>query len=167
MDRIAARAGVALQSVYLRWPNKAPLVAEAIMSMYGAGVVHEVPISDDIAADMRAWLRQNTAEVLGPYTGLLRSFVAAAAENAGDSDELFQQLGEPYIASILRRLRHGVATAQVRPDADLESVADAVIGASLYRVMAGDSSPDDTMKRFDGLVEALTRGIELSDPPTA
>ncbi len=141
MDRIAARAGVALQSVYLRWPNKAPLVAEAIMSMYGAGVVHEVPISDDIAADMRAWLRQNTAEVLGPYTGLLRSFVAAAAENAGDSDELFQQLGEPYIASILRRLRHGVATAQVRPDADLESVADAVIGASLYRVMAGTAHP--------------------------
>ena len=169
MDRIAARAGVALQSVYLRWPNKAPLVAEAIMSMYSAGVVHEVPISDDIAADMRAWLRQNTARGPGAVSGTLAFFCRSrCGKHAGDSDELFQQLGEPYIASILRRLRHGVATAQVRPDADLESVADAVIGASLYRVMAGDSSPDDT----DEKVQQPRRGADQRDrtqeyPPTA
>ena len=161
MDRIAAHAGVALQSLYRRWPHKAPLVAEAIMSMYGDGVALEVPVTDDIADDLSTWMRQNTVEVLSPHTRLLRSLAAAAAENPRDNDDLFRQLGEPHVQSILRRLRHGVDAAQIRPDANLESVADAMMGASLFRVMAGDTSMEETMRRFEGLIDALIVGIRL------
>ena len=41
MEQVAARAGVGKASVYLRWPNKVTLLAEAIQ--HHTGVVPDVP----------------------------------------------------------------------------------------------------------------------------
>ena len=55
MDQIAARARVGKASVYLRWPNKVALVAEAIQQR--AAVVPDVPNTGSLREDMRAFLR--------------------------------------------------------------------------------------------------------------
>jgi AcrR family transcriptional regulator len=54
MDQVAARAGVSKSSLYLRWPNKVALVADALQ--HRARAVPEVPDTGRLPADMRAFL---------------------------------------------------------------------------------------------------------------
>lgn len=54
MAEVAARAGVGKASLYLRWPSKVELVADAIRRR--SGVVPPVPDTGCLAEDMRAFL---------------------------------------------------------------------------------------------------------------
>ena len=65
MEQVRARAGVGKASVYLRWPNKVALVAEALQ--HHSGVVPDVPDTGTLPGDMRTFLR-----------ALLRAFGAAS-----------------------------------------------------------------------------------------
>jgi AcrR family transcriptional regulator len=75
MDQVAARAGVGKASVYLRWPNKVALVAEAIQ--HRSAVVPEVPHTGSLPDDMLAFLR-----------GLLRGKSAGARALAAVTGEI-------------------------------------------------------------------------------
>src|SRR5436190_19214651 len=55
MEQVAARAGVGKASLYLRWPNKVALVAEAIQ--HRSAVEPEVPETGSLRDDMLAFLR--------------------------------------------------------------------------------------------------------------
>lgn len=54
MDHVAARAKVSKSSLYLRWPGKVALVADALQ--HRARAVPEVPDTGTLAGDMRAFL---------------------------------------------------------------------------------------------------------------
>jgi AcrR family transcriptional regulator len=54
MERVAARAKVSKSSVYLRWPNKEALVADALQ--HHARAVPEIPETGSLPGDMRAFL---------------------------------------------------------------------------------------------------------------
>lgn len=90
MDQIAARARVGKASVYLRWPNKVALVAEAIQ--HRAAVVPDVPDTGSLGEDMRTFLR-----------ALLRGKSAAQPAVAAVSGEI---ASNPELA---KAWRHGVA----------------------------------------------------------
>jgi len=75
MDQVAARARVSKSSLYLRWPNKVALVADALQ--HRARAVPEVPDTGSLPADMR--------EFLG---GLLRSRREASRALAAVSGEI-------------------------------------------------------------------------------
>src|SRR5215469_2460661 len=80
MEQVAARAGVGKASVYLRWPNKVTLLAEAIQ--HRAGVVPDVPDTGSLPGDMRTFLR-----------ALLRTFDAASRAMAAVSGEVDRHPG--------------------------------------------------------------------------
>lgn len=54
MDQVAARGQVSKSSLYLRWPNKVALVADALQ--HRARAVPEVPDTGSLPGDMRAFL---------------------------------------------------------------------------------------------------------------
>jgi AcrR family transcriptional regulator len=54
MDQVAARAKVSKSSLYLRWPNKVALVADALQ--HHARPVPEIPDTGSLASDMRGFL---------------------------------------------------------------------------------------------------------------
>lgn len=54
MEQVAARARVSKSSVYLRWPNKLALVADALQ--HRARAVPEIPDTGSLPGDMRAFL---------------------------------------------------------------------------------------------------------------
>jgi AcrR family transcriptional regulator len=55
MDQVAARARVGKASVYLRWPNKVALVADAIQ--HRAAVTPEIPDTGALRSDMLVFLK--------------------------------------------------------------------------------------------------------------
>lgn len=155
MESVAAHAGVGKKTLYRRWPSKAPLVGEAVLAAYGGSGSFPVTDTGDIRADLRSWLDEH-AEFLGDTANaaLIRALVAAAAANSGDGVALYQQLSAPQHDGVMARLRLAVEQGQVRADADLDAVADALIGTLLLRAMThGGGSPS-----FDGLVDALLTG---------
>jgi AcrR family transcriptional regulator len=90
MDQVAAWARVGKASLYLRWPNKVALVAEAIQ--HHSAVVPDVPDTGSLREDMRAFLQ-----------ALLRRKSAAQQAVAAVSGEI---ASNPELA---RAWRQGVA----------------------------------------------------------
>jgi AcrR family transcriptional regulator len=160
MDRVASVAGVGKQSLYLRWSSKATLVAEAVMDAYGQHGPLELPDTGDIEADLRTWLH-GQATYLGSArnVALSRALAVAAADNPVDGDALYSQLAGPHHESLLRRLHAAAQIGDIRADADREAVADAIIGATLYRILTHVRSVEETIKLFDGLIDTLIRGL--------
>jgi AcrR family transcriptional regulator len=159
MDKVAALAGVAVQTVYRRWPSKAPLVVEAVMQAYASGDF-TLPDTGDAIADLTTWMREyaeigSTAESVA----LIRSLAAAAAEDLTDRDTLYEQLTGRVHDAVCHRLRVGVSAGQIRDDADVEAATDALIGAMLYRTLSVTASAQETEERYRGVIDALLQGI--------
>jgi AcrR family transcriptional regulator len=156
MESVATRARVGKKTLYRRWSSKAPLVAEAVLEAYGGSGSFPVAETGDIHADLRSWLNEH-AEFLAesPNAALVRALIAAAAASSADGAALYQQLSAPQHAGLMTRLRSAVEAGQVRADAELDAVADALIGTLLFRVL---TLPRDA-PRFDGLLDAMLKGV--------
>ncbi|RAV00029.1 TetR family transcriptional regulator [Mycobacterium colombiense] len=159
MDKVAANAGVGTQTVYRRWPSKAPLVAEAVMQAY-AQADFTLPDTGDTVEDLRTWMHESAALSAAPENiALVRALAAAAAENLQDRDTLYQQLTGRFHDAVMQRLQTGIACSQIRADADIEAAADALIGATLYRMLSVTTTVGETIGRYDGLIDTLMSGL--------
>jgi AcrR family transcriptional regulator len=98
MEQVAARAGVGKASLYLRWPNKVALVAEAIQQR--SAVVPDIPATGSLREDMLAFLR-----------ALLRRKVAGARALAAVLGEINSN---PELRQAWRRSVEGTLVACVR-----------------------------------------------------
>ncbi|MFC7674291.1 TetR/AcrR family transcriptional regulator [Mycolicibacterium sp. GCM10028919] len=160
MDRIAARAGVGKQSLYRRWASKAPLVAEAVMDAYGQGPSFDLPDTRDLATDLQTWLRRQAAYLASEHNvALSRALVVATADDPSDGKALYDQLSRPHHDALLVRLRNAAAAGEVRHDADLNAAAEALIGATLYRIVSQLRTYEETVEHLQGLVDVLLRGL--------
>ncbi|TAM65527.1 TetR/AcrR family transcriptional regulator [Mycobacterium sp.] len=163
MESVAARAGVGKKTLYRRWPSKAPLVAEAVLEAYGGSGSFPVAATGDLRADLQAWLREH-ADFLAepPNAALVRALIAAAAARPADGDDLYRQLSAPQLAGLMTRLRLAVQDGEVRADADLDAIAEALIGTMLFRALthrgAGDFVAEGS-RHFDGLLDAILHGV--------
>jgi AcrR family transcriptional regulator len=155
MESIAASAGVGKKTLYRRWSSKAPLVAEAVLQAYGGSGSFPVAQTGDVRADLRSWLDEHADFLAEPRNAaLVRALVAAAAASSADGAALYQQLSAPQHAGLVTRLQRAVAEGQLRPDADLGAVAEAMIGTLLFHALARPSPK----ARFDGLLDVMLDG---------
>jgi AcrR family transcriptional regulator len=135
IEGIAARAGVAKQTIYKWWPSKADVLLDA-----GAAKADlHVPVSDhgSYAADLRAFLTASYA-VAGkqPLADLLRALMAQA--------QIDPEFGQRFRTAFLERRRDALAviTDRARERGDLppsppaDVTADIIFGTIWYRVLA-------------------------------
>lgn len=164
MDRVATAAGVGKHSLYRRWASKAPLVAEAVMNAYGQQSRLLLPDTGDVEADLREWLL-GQARYFGVErnAALSRALAVASADDAGDREALDLQLAGPHRDALLRRLHAAAAGGEIRADTDVEAVTEALIGAMLYRIFNRAKTVDETIKVFNGILDALMRGVRCAE----
>lgn len=161
IDKVAANAGVGMQTVYRRWPSKGPLVAEAVMQAYTLADF-TLPDTGDLVDDLRTWMHEYAAlSAARENVALVRALAAAAAEDLRDRDTLYQQLTDRFHGALKHRLQIGISLGHVRADADIEAAADALIGATLYRMLSVTTSVDETIGRYDGLIDTLMSGLSI------
>ena len=152
METVAARAGVAKSTLYRRWPSKVELAVHAVAVSFDT-----VDTADkgSLAADMRSGIEQAARLLRDPSTG--GAYAALLAESARDPDGV----GTAVRASLSTKLRALVATSveraiargEIRPEmADVDLLADVVVGAVLHRSLA-TGEPDAVF--IDGLIELL------------
>jgi AcrR family transcriptional regulator len=136
IESVAARAGVGKTTVYRRWPSKEPLVVDAIKHVKAPA--DPVPPGDDEStrdALVRS-LRTFTKTVGHSGTGrMMAGLVAEMSRNPDLARAVRAGILEQRRGLLRSILRRGIERGEIRPDADIEVVADMLGGAIVTRVL--------------------------------
>jgi AcrR family transcriptional regulator len=157
VQAVAARADVAVGTVYRHFPSKAALFAEVFTraSQRELDVVVEVtaaaegPCAERVAAGVEAFCRRALA---GPV--LAYAQIAEPVDPAVESERL--RLRRGYRDAFARVLREGVEAGELRPH-DSETVAAAVVGALGEALVGPLSGSNGGRRRNDALIATLVQ----------
>lgn len=107
-ERIAAVAGVGKQTLYRWWPTKAALVSEMVTAG-GILPVGPVAVSDDVHADVTAWMLAVARVYDDPdAAAVLQAIIAAVAEDADLSANYDERITTAARTRLAERLRLAV-----------------------------------------------------------
>jgi AcrR family transcriptional regulator len=166
VEGIAARANVGKQTVYRWWPSKAAVVTEALLTGVLVSPGETLRDTDDVADDLRAWMTGAVNALQDPWlAALVRALASASAERDIDAANLYERSTGPFRQQLLGRLCRAIAEEQIRPEVNLEGVADAIMGALLYRVLARSAPASSSYGAT--LIDALLEGITCKGPVTS
>jgi len=157
IEGLAADAGVAKQTIYRWWPSKAAILGEALLEGSLPGGDIEVPFTDDLAADLRAWFTAVSSSLSHPEgSAVARALIAVTATDAELGTRLNERLAAPIRDWVLRRLRTAVDAGDVRADVEAEVIADQFVAIASYAAMLGKPL---AAQRIEQTVRVMMRGI--------
>lgn len=131
---IAVRAGVSKSSIYRRWPSKERLIADAVATLRQE--LPEMPDSDvreALLQTVRLFVRVARDPLFGR---ILPQLFAEQARNTGLSHAYFEQVTLPGREHVIALLEAGMRRGELRPDLDVQVVAELLIGPAFYRLVA-------------------------------
>ena len=62
----------------------------------------------------------------------------------------------------MTRLRHAAEKGELRPEADLDAIAKALIGTLLFEVLTHTATSATRATRYDGLLDAILQGASAN-----
>src|SRR5919198_452119 len=146
MDQVVERARVGKASVYLRWPNKVALVAEAIQ--HRSAVVPEVPDTGSLHEDMLAFL---LALLRGKEAGQ-RALAAVTGEIASNPElrkAWRRGVEETLLACVRRIVERAIERGELPAATDVELLT--LLPLTLlqnWRLEHGQSPDDAVVERI-------------------
>jgi AcrR family transcriptional regulator len=150
---IAEHAGVSRNSLYRRWKTKDELYLDVLDA-----INRQLPESagqtarDDLIAQL-AILIERTMDKRA--SSMLRALLAEAGAFPELHRRYFEQIVAPRREVMLRIIRRGIATGEIRPDADVALINEMLVGPILARMGSGateDLDPRETSRRITDLI---------------
>jgi AcrR family transcriptional regulator len=167
MEAVAARSGITKPTLYLRWPSKAALVADAFTAGLSVGEASPArgPLADsgDIARDLNEWFDAFVSIAADPRNAaLIHALIAAAGENPDEAEPFFELLIGTSQRYLTARLHAADAAGQLRQNLDFEALIDMLFGSVLVQLFTGrvDTAP----RRARGLLEIVLHGACADRP---
>ncbi|WP_391960386.1 TetR/AcrR family transcriptional regulator, partial [Streptomyces somaliensis] len=134
VERIARTAGVGKATVYRRWPGKEELLVDLLRS---AGPARPEPPGTSVRDDLVALLEAVRLRGAARRSSAALHTVFAQLHGYPKLREAYRRaVVEPHRRATLDVLRRGVAAGEVRPDADVELLADLLVGPLVLRAAA-------------------------------
>lgn len=156
IEGIAARAGVAKQTIYRWWPSKTEILIDAFV---GDAAEHLSPTdSGDLGEDLRTQLRRLAHFLTRSDAGaVFRALVGQAQHDPDVAARLrAEHLGPQHDRDRTPLLR-AISRGQLPPDTDIDSGVEQLVSPLYYRVLVtGQAVPDDFTDR---LVERFLASI--------
>jgi AcrR family transcriptional regulator len=150
VEAVAARAGVAKTTIYRRWPSKEELVLAAVTAARGPAAD---PPGESVRADLLFLLgRVRVADPSWP--ALMNRLTAESGDLAA---EAWRRAIGPRRAVLTGVLRRGVDEGLIRPDADLDLVADMLVAPTVGKARPG--RPPLSAAQLAFLVDTVLRGL--------
>jgi AcrR family transcriptional regulator len=158
VDAIAARSGVAKNTIYRRWASKEELIADALDELTRP----EIEVDD--GADVYEVLREqgrDVARILADplVRRILPDMVGELQRNRAFAVTFAERLLRPRRTAIVDRLRRAVNRGELRADADVELIADLLAGPSFLRVLLPVDVSQLTEHDADVLVHTIWYGL--------
>jgi AcrR family transcriptional regulator len=154
MERVAARAGVGKATIYRRWRGKEDLLLDALAALK---TPLPVPGGHSVRDDLVALLDVMCRDTADPRRA--RQFALLQGEGAKYPRlmaRFIETVVEPRREVVRSVLRRGVATGELRADADVEAALYLLRGAALASTGHNEPVPADYARR---VIENLLRGL--------
>jgi AcrR family transcriptional regulator len=139
VEAVAARAGVGKATIYRRWPNKEELLLAALSSMKSPIPEPTGSVRDDLVAQMSVMC----ADRADPRKARRYALLLGEGQKY---PRLMARYKETVIGprhdAMRAVIRHGIASGELRADADVEIALLALTGAVLAKEKAADGSLD-------------------------
>ncbi|MBO0803082.1 MAG: TetR/AcrR family transcriptional regulator, partial [Nocardiopsaceae bacterium] len=158
LEDVAVRAGVGKATLYRRWAGKEDLLIAAFGSLKRP---LPEPEGTSVRADLTAMLASMTADADDPRYACQFAILNGEAERFPRLiDRYKNEVAEPRREVIREVIRRGIATGELRPDADVEITLMTLMGALLARERQDVRPPADEFARrvVDGLFQGIAAG---------
>jgi AcrR family transcriptional regulator len=154
IEQVAARAGVGKATIYRRWPGREDLLVDALAALKAP---LPEPQGRSVREDLVAVLDAMCSDVADPRRA--RQFALLQGEGAKYPRlmaRFIETVVEPRREVVRSILRRGVATGELREDADIEAALYMLRGAALASTGHQESIPPEYAER---VVDSLLRGL--------
>jgi len=144
IEGIAARAGVAKQTIYRWWPSKVDVLLDTLVEDAHGQLVP--PDTGSAVDDVRHYLR-NLAQFIGEDAGkVLLALIGEAQHDAAMAETFHARYLGPQRDAERAMLARGVVSGELPPDTDVDQTLDALCGPVFYRalVTGGPVTPEFT-----------------------
>jgi len=156
MEGVACRAGVGKATVYRRWPSKSALVVDAMTACREQRT--PPPDTGSVRDDLLVFVRGFRDHIRTSDAGrVIPALVTELARNPELATAFREGFVQPRRARIIEAVRRGVERGEVRPDVDLDVVADGVVAMLMYRFLVSGMAIDEELP--ERVVDVLWRGI--------
>ncbi len=155
IEAIAKKAGVGKTTIYRWWPNKQAVLMDAVFSQ---GTFNNIlpqsgePI-DIIHAQVEKMIRQlsgkngrTVAEIIGEVQGEPDALLA-----------LIETFFQDRYNTLGAALSAGIQSGAFRPDIDLETAIDAIMGPIIFRILSGQDFDPGFEKNLMAMIEGALR----------
>ncbi len=133
IERIAAVAGVAKQTIYRWWKGKAPLFMEGLAHKAGQAV--ELPDTGGFQGDLTALLAGTFAAVSTTLRPLMRALAVELLQDADFADTMRDVFVQRRRANVRSLVEKGIGRGELPVATDPELICDIVFGTMWYRLM--------------------------------
>ena len=157
VNTVAARAGVARATVYLRWPNIEELIVVAARRAMGRPPVVR---SGDIAADLRAGAEQARAVFTSPaFMAIYPALVRAMLRRVTDPAAITYDVLGPGRRAVADEYTELAEQQGMRTDVDPELVVDLVIGGLVNHLLSQGRPPthEEAQQAADIVIAGVRR----------
>jgi AcrR family transcriptional regulator len=159
IEGIAARAGVAKQTIYRWWPSKFEVLMDTFLED-AAGALR-IPDTGSTAGDLRQHLRQLAGFLTGAAAGKVMLALIGQAQHDEDVAVVFRRRYLDERRALDKAiLERGVARGEIRADTDLDLSIDMLYGPVYHRVLLSGLPVDGAFT--DGLVDRVL--VSIAEP---
>jgi AcrR family transcriptional regulator len=148
IEGIAARAGVAKQTIYRWWPSKVDVLLDTLVDDASRQLV--VPDTGSAIDDTRRYLRVLARFLTREPAGkVLLALLGEAQHDAEMAGVFHHRYLDPQREREREMLKRGIAAGQLPAALDVDAALDALSGPIVYRALTGALIPRSFV---DGLV---------------
>jgi len=161
IEGIAARAGVAKQTIYRWWSSKVDILFDTLID----DASHRLAIPDTGSAveSARRYLRRLARFLTRDPAGKV---LLALIGEAQHDPEVARTFHERYLNPQRRReremLRRGITSGELQADLDVDAALDALSGPIVYRALTGTPIPRAFIDRL--IADSLERHLASRNP---
>ncbi len=156
IEGIAARAGVAKQTIYRWWPSKVDILLDTLIDDASSQLA--IPDTGSAVESTRRYLRSLARFLTKEPAGRVLLALIGEAQHDPETARTFRQRYlDPQRQRERAMLRRGVASGELSAGLDIDAALDALCGPVLYRALTGAPVP---RAFIDGLIaDVLDRHV--------
>jgi AcrR family transcriptional regulator len=155
VEGIAARAGVAKQTIYRWWSSKVDILLDTLIDDASSQLA--VPDTGSAAESTRRYLRILARFLTKEPAGkVLLALIGEAQHDPATARTFHQRYLDPQRQNERAMLQRGITAGELSADLDVDAALDALCGPIFYRALTGAQIPRAFIDRL--IADVLERG---------